>query len=83
MRASGQRLTSLLSVSVSQACGLTSLSLQVSISEAMIAQFVPPSSEPAKRAFLRLRAIGLMDRSTVLESISMRPSSRKRMSPSQ
>ena len=83
MREAGQRLTSLVSVSASQACGFTPLSLQVSISEAMIAQLAPPSSLPANSAFLRLSAIGLMERSTVLESISMRPSSRKRLSPSQ
>lgn len=54
MREAGQRLTSLVSVSASQACGFTALSLAVSISEAMIAQFAPPSSLPAKSAFLRL-----------------------------
>jgi hypothetical protein len=46
-------------------------------------QFSPPPSEPAKRAFLRLRVIGRIERSTVLESISIRPSSRKRVGPSQ
>ena len=50
----GQPLTSLVSVSASQACGFTRLSLQVSISEATIAQLAPPSSLPAKSAFLRL-----------------------------
>jgi hypothetical protein len=50
MREAGQRLTSLVSVSASQACGLTALSLAVSISEAMIALFAPPSSLPAKSA---------------------------------
>jgi hypothetical protein len=54
MRAIGQRLTSLVSVSLSHACGLTRLSLQVSISDAMIAQLAPPSSLPANNAFLRL-----------------------------
>src|SRR3954469_1723156 len=52
-------------------------SLQVSINEASMAQFSAPSSEPAKSAFFLLRATGRMLRSTVLESISMRPSSRK------
>ena len=66
MREAGQRLTSLIRVSVNQACGLTSFNLQVSMSEAMIAQFTPPSSEPANRAFLRLSAIGRMARSTLL-----------------
>ena len=36
-----------------------------SISEAMIAQCSPPPSEPAKRAFLRLRAMGRMARRRV------------------
>ena len=36
---------------------------------------------PANRAFLRLRAIGRMARSTTLVSISIRPTSRKRRSP--
>ena len=58
-------------------------SLQVSISEARIAQCSPPPSEPAKRAFLRLSASGRIARSTLLESISMRPSPRKRHKPSQ
>jgi hypothetical protein len=42
MREFGQPLTSFTSISVSQACGLTLLSLAVSMSEAMIAQFDPP-----------------------------------------
>lgn len=49
----GQRLTSFVSVSASKACGFTALSLQVSISEAIIAQLAPPSSLLAKRAFFR------------------------------
>ena len=57
--------------------------LAVSISEAMIAQLSAPSSLPANSAFLRFSAIGRMERSTILLSISMRPSSRKRMRPSQ
>jgi hypothetical protein len=58
-------------------------SLQVSISEAMTAQCSPPPSEPANNAFLRLSAIGRIERSTMLLSISMRPSLRYRVSPSQ
>ena len=54
-----------------------------SISEAMQAQFSAPSSWPANNAFLRLSTIGRMPRSTLLVSSSMRPSSRKRMRPSQ
>jgi len=56
--------------------GSTSLSLQVSASEAITAQRWLPPSEPANRLFFRLRATGLMQRSTVLVSISTRPSSR-------
>ena len=41
------------------------------------------TSDPANRAFLRVRAIGLMARSTTLLSISMRPSSRNRHRPCQ
>jgi hypothetical protein len=51
-------------------------------SKASTAQFSAPRSWPANSAFLRLRAIGLIERSTVLESISIRPSLRKRVSPS-
>jgi hypothetical protein len=87
MRASiwllGQPLTSRVRVRVSQACGLTPLSLQVSMSEAMIAQLAPRSSLPANSAFFRFNAIGLIERSTVLLSISMRPSSTKRSRPAQ
>ncbi len=83
MREFGQRLTSDVNVSVSQACGLTLLSLAVSMSDAMIAQLAPPSSLPAKSAFLRLKAMGRIERSTVLVSISMRPSRKNRESPSQ
>lgn len=43
MREAGQRLTSLVKVSVIQACGLALLSLAVSINEAMQAQFSAPS----------------------------------------
>ena len=42
----------------------TSFSFAVSMSEPMVAQCSAPASEPANSAFLRLRAIGLMDRST-------------------
>src|SRR5258707_10116567 len=49
----------------------------------MQAQFSAPWSWPAKSAFLRLRTMGRMPRSTMLVSSSMRPSSRKRTSPSQ
>ncbi len=44
-------------------------SLQVSTKEAMWAQFDPPSSLPAKSAFLRDNAIGRMARSTTLECV--------------
>src|SRR3546814_6737662 len=49
----------------------------------MTAQLSPPSSEPAKSAFFRFKAKGRIDRSTVLVSSSMRPSSMKRMRPAQ
>jgi hypothetical protein len=56
---------------------IDAIELQVSISDAMTAQCSAPPSEPAKSAFLRFNAIGLMLRSTTLESISILPSSRK------
>src|SRR3546814_2691899 len=70
----GSPLARLVRVSVSHWWGLMVLSLQHSMSVAITAQLSPPSSEPANRAFLRLRASGLIDRSTVLESRSMRRS---------
>lgn len=57
------------------------IELAGSMSEAMTAQLAPPSSLPANNAFLRLSAIGRMDRSTVLVSFSMRTSSRARTRP--
>jgi len=66
--------------SVSPVWGSTSLSLQVSSSEAMIAQRRPPPSDPANRRFLRPSATGRMARSTGLVSSSIWPSSRKRES---
>jgi hypothetical protein len=54
MRDAGQRLTSLVSVSVIQASGSTAFNLQLSTSDAIIAQFWAPRSWPAKSAFLRL-----------------------------
>jgi len=59
-----------------------SLILQVSISEAMRPQAMPPSSWPAKSAFLRLSVMGRIRFSTLLLSISTRPSVRKVCSPS-
>jgi hypothetical protein len=59
------------------------LIFEVSMSEAMRTQCSLPASDTVNRAFLRLRAMGLMKRSTVFESISMRPSSTKRVRPSQ
>ena len=44
----------------------------------MIAHVRPPPSGPAKRLFLRVMVCGLMARSTMLESSSIRPSVRKR-----
>ena len=76
-------MTILVSTSVRYACGLTLWSLQVSISEASIAQFSAPPSLPANRAFFLVSATGRMARSPLLESISIRPSPRKRASPPQ
>jgi hypothetical protein len=58
MGAADHRLTSFSRVSASQACGSTSLSVAGSISEATQAQLAAPWSLPAKRAILRLRALG-------------------------
>ena len=52
---------------MSQSCGLMPDSLQFSMRVAITAQLSPPSSDPAKSAFLRFRAIGRIDRSTVFE----------------
>jgi hypothetical protein len=52
--------------------------LQVCRRVAMVAQVRPPPAEPAKSAFFLVMVWGLIARSTVLESISMRPSVRKR-----
>ena len=60
-----------------------SFNLQVSIRDATVAQCSAPPSEPANNAFFRLSAIGRMERSTILLSSSMRPSSMKRVRPSQ
>lgn len=60
--------------------GSTPLRRQVSISEARQAHTSAPSSPPANKAFLRLRAMGRIARSTALVSSSIRPSSRKRIS---
>ena len=48
-----------------------------------MAQFCAPASCPAKSAFFLLRAMGRIVRSTVLLSISIRPSPRNRISPFQ
>jgi hypothetical protein len=63
-------------VSVSHACGSTVFSKQVSINQASTAEWVPPPSEPANGAFLRLKTSGRIVRSTVLLLISTWPSSR-------
>ena len=44
----------------------------------MVAQVLPPPSLPANRLFFLVIAWGLIARSTMLESISTRPSVRKR-----
>ena len=63
--------------------GIDAVELAVSMSEAIVAQCSAPPSEPAKSAFFLLRAIGRMERSTTLLSISTVPSSRKRHRPAQ
>jgi hypothetical protein len=56
------------------------LSLAVSISDRMPAARSPPLSEPANSQFLRPMAMGRIERSAALLSISMVPSSMKRPS---
>ena len=51
--------------------------------EAIRPQAVAPSSRPANNTFLLLRATGLMRFSTLLVSISTRPSARNTRGPSQ
>ena len=58
-------------------------SLHVSISEAMHAQFAPPSSLPANRLFFLDRMIGFIARSMLFVSSSMRPSARNCSRPFQ
>jgi len=65
------------SVAVRNPNGSMAFSVQVSISDAMVAQFFAPASRPAKNAFFRYNAIGLMVCSTALLSISVRPSERR------
>src|SRR5512132_1434786 len=66
----GQPLTRRVSTSATQASGFTLCNLQVSISEASTAQFSAPRSWPAKSAFLRLSAMGLIERSTVFGTLA-------------
>lgn len=65
-------------VCVSQACGSTSFIFAVCRSVAMVAQVRPPPWLPAKSAFFLVMVCGRIARPTVLESISIRPSLRKR-----
>ena len=51
----GMAIDEFVSVSAMQVCGSTPLSLQVSISDATVAQFSPPPSEPAKSAFFSIQ----------------------------
>ena len=55
------------------------LSLHVSISDAMMPQFLTPASCPAKRVFFLFKAIGRIMRSTALLCILIRPSVRNRI----
>src|SRR5450755_2711118 len=83
IRDAGQRLTSFVRTSVVQARGSTELSLHVSSSDAIMAHPAAPRSWPANSAFFLVKAKPRIERSTVFESISIRPSSRKRHKPSQ
>jgi hypothetical protein len=56
MRFCGQPCTKRVSRSVKYACGLTPLSLQVSMRDAKHAQFSPPSSLPANKLFFSRQA---------------------------
>jgi hypothetical protein len=60
-----------------------SLKLSVFTSEARIAQLSAPPSLPLNNELRLPIAIGRMERSTVLESTSTRPSLRNSVSPSQ
>ena len=75
-------LTMRVRTSVRYASGSMAFSLQVSIKDATVAKCSALPSEPANSAFLRLSAIGRMDRSMVLLSSSMRPSPMKIVRPS-
>lgn len=66
----------------SQSSGSTPFILQVCNKVATVAQVRPPPSLPANRLFFLVIVWGLIARSTMLESISMRPSVRKRSSAS-
>lgn len=74
----GHRFAMRCRVRVSQATGSTSFILQVCNRVAMVAHVLPPPSEPANRLFFLVMVWGLIARSTILESSSMRPSARKR-----
>lgn len=63
--------------------GSTPINLQVSMSEAITAQCSAPPSEPANRAFLRVKASGRMVRSTTSIVDLVRPSPRNRHRPCQ
>ena len=58
MRAAGQRLTSFVSTSVVQASGSTPLSLHVSNSDAMVAQFSAPPLQALGRGRRTARSCG-------------------------
>ena len=71
------------STSASQACGSTSLSFAVTISEYMAAARSPPRSEPANSHDFLPRAIPRNARSAALFDRHTRPSSRKRVNDAQ
>lgn len=77
----GRRAAAMYSLIVSALCRARHSA--VSTREAMMAQCSAPPSEPANSAFFRLSVIGRIERSTALLSSSIRPSSMKRVRPTQ
>jgi Transposase IS66 family len=70
MRAAGHRLANFVNVSASQACELMALSLQVSISEPMIAQLGPPSTLAGEERILAIERAKVSRGSALAEAIS-------------
>ena len=77
----GERIANILTIIETALCRARHKA--VCRSDARIAQLSAPPQLPANSEFRRPRAIGRIARSTVLESISIRPSSRKAVNPTQ